>query len=195
MKNWGIEHLHIVSVDNVLVKMADPAFIGYCAAKKVEAGMKAVEKLDPQESVGVLGLKAGKYSVLEYSEIGKELASKRDDSGRLAFRYGNIANHYFSFAFVEKVKEILRESGTLPYHVAKKKIPYFDPKTALLEQPTEPNGIKLELFIFDVLRFVESSLAIFEVPRDREFAPLKNALGTDSAETCRNALIESGAVY
>lgn len=192
MKTEGIEHIHICSVDNVLVKLADPVFIGYCATKKAQAGMKAVEKLDAKESVGVLGLKNGKYSVLEYSEIGTELASQRDETGKLAYRYANIVNHYFTVNFLEAVCE---KPDALTYHIAKKKIPYFDPITHTKMTPTEINGIKLELFIFDVFSVLETPLAILQVSRQREFAPLKNATGPASPETCREALTKYQEEY
>ena len=191
MKLKGIEHVHVYCVDNVLVKLADPVFVGYCAMRKAEAGIKAVEKVDPRESVGVLGLRNGKYTVLEYSEIGSDLASQRDNDGKLSYRYANIANHYFSISFLQSVCDAL-ESDQLQYHIAKKKIAYFDPfKCAkIVPSPTaDPNGVKLELFIFDVLTLLKTPLAILQVSRDLEFAPLKNATGPDSPSTCLEALL------
>lgn len=38
-------------VDNVLVKIADPTFIGYCASMKADAANKVVLKEDPHERV------------------------------------------------------------------------------------------------------------------------------------------------
>jgi UDP-N-acetylglucosamine/UDP-N-acetylgalactosamine diphosphorylase len=52
-------------------------------------------------------------------------------------------------------------------------------------------GIKLELFIFDTFPLAAST-ALFEVRREEEFAPVKNAPGQglpDSPDTAREAIL------
>ncbi|OAV99357.1 hypothetical protein PTTG_04566 [Puccinia triticina 1-1 BBBD Race 1] len=187
LKHRGIEYIHAYCVDNCLVKVADPIFLGYCISKKTTCGVKVVLKSQPNESVGVLALKNKLWSVVEYSEMPESVASSRAENGELKFKSANIANHFYSLKFLESIESF---ESKLAYHVAHKKIPHIDLKSKQLIKPSQPNGIKLELFIFDVFPFVDS-LSLLEVDRSEEFSPLKNApnTGTDDPQTSRRDLL------
>jgi UDP-N-acetylglucosamine/UDP-N-acetylgalactosamine diphosphorylase len=96
-------------------------------------------------------------------------------------------------SFLEKTTEILAENP-LPYHIAKKKIPCIDLETGEKLQPSKPNGIKLEQFIFDIFPFI-NDMGILEVERQAEFSPLKNGSGPDSPETTKRDLMRECARY
>lgn len=182
----GVMYLHAHSVDNILIKVADPVFIGYCVQENAECAAKVVEKSAPNEAVGVICMVDGKYQVVEYSEISAKTAEMRNSDGRLTFSAGNICNHFFSAAFLNKIAS--KYESSLKLHVAKKKISFVDNSGKRIT-PDKPNGIKIEKFVFDVFEFAQKFVAM-EVPRDEEFSALKNSdsAGKDCASTAKHDL-------
>ncbi|EDV28617.1 uncharacterized protein TRIADDRAFT_20208 [Trichoplax adhaerens] len=186
MQDRGIAHIQAYCVDNILIKMVDPVFTGYCASKNADCGAKVVRKVDASESVGLVCLCDGTYQVIEYSEISKEMTEKRNKNGELMFNAANICNHYFSYDFLSQT--VSARENELPHHMARKKIPYVN-ESGQTVKPETPNGIKMEKFVFDVFLF-SKNFAVMEVKREDEFSPLKNKCGTgrDCPETAKAAL-------
>ncbi|WWD21316.1 hypothetical protein CI109_105800 [Kwoniella shandongensis] len=187
LRAHNIDYIHAYCVDNCLVRVADPVFVGCCISRHSQAGAKVVRKRDPTESVGVLAARGDAFAVVEYSELSKEKAEARTADGQLAFRAANIANHFYTLEFLESVEAMEKK---MAFHIARKKIPTIDLTTGETIKPSEPNGMKLELFIFDVFPFTKS-LRVLEVDRSEEFSPLKNAPGSkaDCPETSRRDLL------
>jgi UDP-N-acetylglucosamine/UDP-N-acetylgalactosamine diphosphorylase len=192
-KEKGIEHIHMYCIDNILVKVGDPTFMGFSVLNGFDVATKVVRKNDPAEKVGliVLDKKANKPCVIEYSEISQKLSEAKDetDPSLLKLRAANIVNHYYNVDFLQRmVPQWIKSRKNLPYHIAKKKIACTDINTGEPIKPTENNGIKMEQFIFDVFPSVDlEKFGCLEVAREDEFSPLKNAPGSviDSPEMCR----------
>lgn len=187
MRSNGIRHIHVYGVDNCLVRVADPVFIGVCISRSAECGAKVVRKTVPTESVGVVARRGEAFGVVEYSELSREKSEMRHPSGQIAFRAANIANHYFTMDFLDRVELMERK---MAFHIARKKIPTVSLEDGSPVKPSEPNGMKLELFVFDVFPYTHN-LTVLEVERQEEFSPLKNAPGskTDGPETSRRDLL------
>lgn len=195
MRRRGIEHIHAYCVDNCLVRVADPTFIGFAAEKNVSISTKVVRKRDARESVGLILSKDGKPDVVEYSEIDDQTREAKDpkDSKLLRFRAANIVNHYYSLEFLESIPQWMDK---LPHHIAQKKIPCIDMESGEVIKPEKPNGIKLEQFVFDVFPTVPiDKFSSLEVEREDEFSPLKNAKGTgeDDPDTSKRSILEQGS--
>ncbi|KAF2277849.1 nucleotide-diphospho-sugar transferase [Westerdykella ornata] len=197
MGKRGIQHIHAYCVDNCLVKVADPTFIGFSASKNVDIATKVVRKRNAKESVGLILQKNGRPDVVEYSEISAEDAEAKDpnDPELLKFRAANIVNHYYSYSFLESIPQWVKK---LPHHVARKKIPYVNTENGETIKPEKPNGIKLEQFVFDCFPFLTlDKFACMEVKREDEFSPLKNAPGTgeDDPDTSKKDIMAQGAKW
>jgi UDP-N-acetylglucosamine/UDP-N-acetylgalactosamine diphosphorylase len=190
MKRRGVEFISYWQVDNPLVKLFDPLFIGLHALAGAEMSSKAVIKNEPKEKVGNFCLIDGKVTVIEYSDLPDELAERRRPDGSLVFELGSIAIHIISTGFVEKLNT---EGHSLPLHRAVKKIAHVDLQGHRVE-PKQPNGIKLESFIFDALPVARESI-ILQISRTEQFAPVKNAAGEDSVEVTRRMMVERAAAW
>lgn len=181
----GVKFLNVFAVDNVLQKMADPVFVGATLEAGAVCGSKVVAKADPNERVGVLCLEDGRPSIVEYYEMTDEIIHSRDDKGNLLYNYGVILNYLFD---VKTLTDILNRS--MPTHVVEKKIPYINEKAELVK-PQEPNGYKFETLVLDMIHMMDNCLS-FEVEREHEFAPIKNATGVDSLESARKLMEKNG---
>jgi UDP-N-acetylglucosamine/UDP-N-acetylgalactosamine diphosphorylase len=185
MATRDIDEIFYFQVDNPLVKIADPLFVGAHIDRRAEMSTKVVRKIDPAEKVGIIGRVNDKLACIEYSELTAEQAAERVPDGSLRFKSANIAVHMFNRAFVEKLNR--REDFHLPYHSAVKDISCLDCRdNKLVEQSV--SGIKFEMFIFDALGLAKESVTL-EVPREEEFSPVKNADGADSPASARRALL------
>jgi UDP-N-acetylglucosamine/UDP-N-acetylgalactosamine diphosphorylase len=187
IRQKGINWLNVFAVDNVLQRIADPVFVGATILSGCVSGAKVVQKASPDERVGALCLEGGKPSIVEYYELTEEMANARNENGSLLYGFGVILNYLFS---VEKLHEIVGKN--LPLHRAEKKVPYLD-ENGQRQNPSEPNAYKFEELIVDMVYMMDDCLS-FEVEREKEFAPVKNATGIDSVESARRLLEKNGIV-
>ena len=169
----GVDLVYYSQVDNPLVEVLEPAFLGHHLLREAEFSAKVVRKSHPTEKVGLVVRQNRKPTVIEYCDLPNELAHAADANGQLKYWPGSIAIHIFSRPFLERITAT--EQG-LPFHLAFKAVPHIDSNGNLV-QPTTANAIKFERFIFDALPLARQ-VAIIETAE--EFAPVKNDSGEDS---------------
>ena len=191
LKERGIDTISYFQVDNPLVRCIDPEFIGWHLLRGSEMSSKMVPKAYAGEKVGHFCKLQGKVVVIEYSDLPASYQEETDpDSGTLRYLAGSIAIHVLDREFVRR----LANGGpgvALPFHRANKKIPTInDSGRPVL--PSEPNGIKFEMFVFDALPFAQNPVVI-ETPRENDFSPVKNATGVDSPKSCQRDLLKQYA--
>ena len=178
MQENGVEWVFICGVDNIMVNMIDPVFLGMTIDKKVPIASKSISKTYPEEKVGVFCKRDKKPGIIEYIELTEEMRKAQNENGNLVYGDANIVSHLLK---VDVIKEIATKK--LDYHVAVKKNAYLNED---LEEvtPTEPNSYKFEAFVFDGFKFLDD-MAVLRVKREEEFSPIKNKEGTDSPATAK----------
>ncbi len=175
IRRRGLHQLFYCQVDNPLVEMCDPLFLGYHLLSNSELSTQVVAKRTPRDKVGNAVSVDGRLRIIEYSDLNPladEIVERPAPDGGPVFWAGNTAVHVLNTVFLER----MARSGTaLPFHLAHKAVSYIDPSGQRVE-PQAPNAIKFERFIFDLLPEARQAMVV-EVDEAKVFAPLKNAPG------------------
>ena len=181
----GIEYFYYAQVDNPLAQLCDPVLIGYHILAKSQMTTQVVQKRFATEKVGNVVEIDGKAQIIEYSDLPDSVAEQTNDDGSLSLWAGNIAVHVFDREFLDGVVDSV---DGLPFHRASKKVPYIDDQGNTVA-PEEPNAIKFERFVFDLLPLAKNSIVVEGDPA-QVFAPVKNANGAavDTPEHTQQAL-------
>ncbi len=182
LKSQGVKHLFFFQVDNPLVQIADPIFIGHHLSHQSQLSSKVILKDSPTDKLGNFIQVDGRCQIIEYSDLPLELGNRKKQDGSLFIDTGNPAIHLFDVDFLNLV---CSNCEALPFHLARKKVPYLDANLSKVV-PEKENAWKFERFIFDIFPLAERWLLI-STTRAEEFAPLKNAQGDDSPETAKQA--------
>jgi UDP-N-acetylglucosamine/UDP-N-acetylgalactosamine diphosphorylase len=186
LRGRGFKYLFYFQVDNPLVQICNPEFLGYHLLSGSEMTTQVVAKETPLDRVGNVVRVDDRLHVIEYSDLPNEVAERRKPDGSLEIWAGSIAVHAMNLDFLARMAD---QADAMPFHVAHKKVPFIDAVGKRIT-PKEPNAIKFERFIFDLLPWAERAVVV-EVDPNRHFAPLKNAPGAtrDTPEWVRQQMI------
>jgi UDP-N-acetylglucosamine/UDP-N-acetylgalactosamine diphosphorylase len=146
-RDCGIKFVQVIPIDNPLANPFDEELISIHEEKKVELVLRAIERNDPKESLGIVGVQKGRLSIQEYSEW----------DGRKGYTLGNTGLFSCSMPFIQRVADL-----SLPWHLARKK---HDGKWVW----------KFEKFIFDLFPYADTYRILLS-DRNKCFAPIKTQL-------------------
>lgn len=180
-KQKGIRYLVYVLIDNPLADPFDKELIGMAADLKSDVSIKCVERIDPDEKVGVFIQDQDKTKVVEYSEFPKSLYEAKEN-GEFLFPYANISYFCFDMNFIESLADI-----NMPMHLAFKSVPIYSRDKESILTNKDPFAWKFEKFIFDVLPYAKVDLLLEE--RKFCYSPLKNKEGRASLKTVQEDLM------
>lgn len=187
MRKNGRKHLFYFQVDNPLVGLCDPVFIGHHLLASSEMTTQVIRKRYPTEKVGNVVEIDGQTQIIEYSDLPDSAAEMTNADGSLKLWAGNIAVHLFDLDFLERMLDL---DTSLPIHRANKKVSHVDADGQLVT-PESPNATKFEQFIFDLLPNAKNTIVCEANPAEA-FAPVKNANGaaTDTPELAQQAICD-----
>ncbi|MCM8777266.1 MAG: UTP--glucose-1-phosphate uridylyltransferase [Candidatus Omnitrophica bacterium] len=176
MEKQGIKRIFYCHIDNPLVNVNDPVFLGWHIKEGAEFSLKVVKKREPEEKVGHFVISDGKPTIIEYIEFPDELKYKKDINGNLIFWAGSIGIHFIETSFIRKIN---KDGFALPYHRQVKKTKIDNEEKEIW---------KFETFVFDAIPLADKVCCV-ETIREDEFAPLKNKEGEDSPEEVKKAMM------
>jgi UDP-N-acetylglucosamine pyrophosphorylase len=182
MKKDKIKWIFMSGIDNVLLELVDPIFIGLTANKKCQIASKTIFKEDPSSKECVFCMKNNKPTILNYNYITNEISMAKNQAGNFLYREMNVLSHLFTIEALEKVSNI-----ELPYHRAFKKNVFVNDE-GMKQIPEYNNSYKFETFIFDAFEYFNNIL-LLRIEKD-EFAPIKDTFGLNSPDIATKLYIK-----
>lgn len=168
----GIEYFYYAQIDNPLAQVCQPDLIGYHLLAGSQMTTQVVQKRFAEEKVGNVVSIDGRVQIIEYSDLPADVAKIQNADGSLRLWAGNIAIHVFDRSFL---KSVVESAHGLPFHRAHKKVSFVNGQGQYID-PKDPNAIKFERFVFDLLPIAERAIVVEDAAQD-VFAPVKNANG------------------
>ena len=178
MKKRNIKWVFFSGVDNVILDIVDPMFLGITTSHHCQVSSKTLYKENPNDKDWVFVKKNGKPAIIDCSYLTEDMKSAKDEQGHDLYRETNILAHIFS---INAVEHITKEK--LPYHRAFKKNTVVN-EEGMKQVPESPNTFKFETFIFDAFSYFDDMI-LFRVKKEDEFAPIKDFNGAHNPEVAK----------
>ena len=171
-----IEWITISGIDNIILEIVDPLFIGLTISNNSKAASKSMRKKDLDSKDYVFAKIDNGINIIPPDFLTEEQKYSKNEEGQYNYNQINILSHIFNkntFLEIARLK--------LPYHRAFKKNDFID-ETGMKVVVKEPNSFKFEKFIFDAFKYI-NNFTLLEVEEEDEFAPIKAFTGSYTPET------------
>ncbi|CAK0821629.1 unnamed protein product [Prorocentrum cordatum] len=133
LQDRGVQSLHIVGTDNLLAKVGDPVFIGFCqVADWIDCACKVTERLDPDEDMELFCVRRRSVQThmadveeaacgLDFAEASEAMRHDRGrEDGRLLYS-GSINSVFAALPYLREISgRRMRE------HQLSRPVPYLD---------------------------------------------------------------------
>ena len=169
------EWIVVSGVDNILLEIVDPLFLGLSAHNKSQVASKSVSKKDFDAKTWIFAKVDNNVEIINPVYLTEKMKYEKNENGKYKYNQINILAHLFSKDAFLKCSEF-----EIPYHRAFKKTDYIN-EEGMKMVVQEPNSFKFEKFIFDVFKYFDN-FTLLEVDENMEFAPIKAFTGMATPE-------------
>lgn len=178
MKNKNIKWIFFGGIDNVLLNIVDPLFLGLTIKNNKLVASKSLFKKDSNSLDWVFAKKNGKPAIINSCHLTDSMKNAKGSNNNYLYRDINMLAHLFNISCIEKIVNM-----KLPYHRAFKKNTFVNDE-GMKQVPEAPNTFKFETFIFDAFSLFDDIL-LLRVKDEDEFAPIKDFNGVHNPEVAK----------
>lgn len=178
MKEKNIKWVSFGGVDNVILDIVDPLFLGLTISHNKLVASKTLFKKDINDKDWIFVRKSGKPAIIDCNYLSSSMKNAIDKNGNYLYRETNMLAHLFNISAIEKAC-----NEKLPYHRAFKKNNFVN-EEGMKQVPEKPNTFKFETFIFDAFSLF-NDIELLRVNESDEFAPIKDFSGPHNPEVAK----------
>lgn len=182
-----IEWISFSGVDNVILEIVDPVFLGLTISNNKLTASKTLFKENVNDKDWIFAKRNGKPAIINSCHLTDSMKIDQDSSKKYLYRQTNILAHLFHISAINKICEV-----KLPYHRAFKKNTFINCE-GMKQVPESPNTFKFETFIFDAFSLFDD-IELLQVEVEDEFAPIKDFAGPHNPETAKELYLKKHEV-
>ena len=174
-------------MDNVILEIVDPVFLGLTISNNKLTASKTLFKENVNDKDWIFAKRNGKPAIINSCHLTDSMKIAQDSSKKYLYRQTNILAHLFHISAINKICEV-----KLPYHRAFKKNTFINCE-GMKQVPESPNTFKFETFIFDAFSLFDD-IELLQVEVEDEFAPIKDFAGPHNPETAKELYLKKHEV-